>query len=212
MADGIAGFVENLTGKHSSRSQAKDQVPGSEIGAGSNCRRKLVVLVIGRCNEAAFSCLQGVLAWIDLELKAPILGRDQRLDVPPVSGVGDEDASSRERVSACRADDCSCNPVTAVRRLRSSGAELCAAEIAGKQDKQGTGRQNRKGIELQKPGHLHSLLEINRSCKCSVFPAATTDSLSFRIISPHGFGIPVLEFGLLALESEHKINSRRHGR
>src|SRR5208283_763998 len=170
MPDGIAGFVDNLTGEHSSRSDAEDQVSGIETRTGNDRCRKPFVLVIGRRDEASFCCLQSVLAGIDLELKTAIFGSDQRLNFLTIPGVSDEYSSSSERLSARCTHDGSCDPEIAVRGLHSLRGGILRGGDRGRMDQQQTGGENRKGSELQKVGHVYSLPETNCNRKRCVWP------------------------------------------
>ena len=112
MADRIAGFVDDPAGEHGRRSDAENQVLGIEAGAGYKRRRKLVVLVIGTCDEPPFFGLQRVFACMNLEPKTAVFGGEHRLDALLIRGVSDEDTGPSQRMSAYRAYHRSGNPET----------------------------------------------------------------------------------------------------
>src|SRR5258708_23151864 len=104
-ADGLLEFIEHLAGKHGVRRQPQSEVFGIEIGAGYDCGRELVMLVVGSANESALRSIERVLARGDVELEASVVTGDDGLHALPILRVRDGDAGARKRATSLRIDD-----------------------------------------------------------------------------------------------------------
>jgi hypothetical protein len=163
------------------------------------------MLVIGTCNEASFRPLQCVLTGIGAELETPIFGGEQRLDVLTISGISDGHASPSQRMSVGCTHDCSGNPEISIRHRHLIRAGTPRAEHRRRARQRQHGCQNLERRQLSEAGHLFARDQLQPQIFLLVRHHA--DNLSFLIVGPHCFRIPVLQLGGWALEGKQAIDA-----